>query len=196
MRSWNNPGKWYCNPLNFAEEVTADFELPDKIFILDSTIRNMTAIPGCEWSVEGAVDIATMADEVGVDIVEIDLVHGSMSASAKLLNMFEAIAKTDHNFKLVGTAWTHSRETIDHALDRGAEAVVMGPRNPDQFLEAYQYARSRGVEVGTYLGGRIENIPPEEGARDLDAILQDADLIYVAIHETPGQLPLRPGATT
>jgi len=186
MKSWNNPRKWHCNPLNFAEEVTADFELPDKIFVLDSTIRKMTGTPGCNWSVEGAVDITTMADEVGVGVVEVNLVHGNMPASEKLLKMFEAIAKTDHRFKLVGTAWASSRKTIDDAIDHGADAVCMGWRDLKQFLEVYEYARSRGVEVATHLGGRIENIPPDEGARGLNRILAEVDIIYVGIHENTG----------
>jgi len=186
MKSWNNPGKWRSNPLNFAEEVTADFELPDKIFVLDSTIRKMTGTPGSNWSAEGAVDITTMADEVGVGVVEVNLVHGDMPASEKLLNMFEAIAKTDHKFKLVGTAWTSFKKTIDDAIDHGADAVCMGWRNREQFLEAYEYARSRGVEVATSLGSRIRNIPPDEGARGLNKILSEVDPIYVGIHENTG----------
>ena len=186
MKIWNNEGKWSCNPMNFNDEVTAGFESPEKIVVLDSTIRKMTGTPGCNWSVAGAVDITSMANEVGVGIVEVNLVHGNMPASDKLLKMFEAIAKTKHDFTLVGTAWASDTSTIDDAIDHGADAVNIGGRHRDHFEEAYGYIRERGVKVATTLGTRIEHNPPEHVAKLLNDILVYADPIYIGIHENTG----------
>ena len=71
---WLNQGKWQVNPLNFSDEVRRDYEARPEIFMLDSTIRNMTAIPGSRWDVSGAVAMATLAAEIGVRIIEIDVI--------------------------------------------------------------------------------------------------------------------------
>src|SRR3990170_2735889 len=88
---WLNQGKWQVNPLNFSDEVRRDYEARPEIFMLDSTIRNMTAIPGSRWDVSGAVAMATLAAEIGVRIIEIDVVHGTQPPTPQVMEMFRKI---------------------------------------------------------------------------------------------------------
>ncbi len=187
---WNNPGKWVVNPLNYAPEVTGQFSGPKSAFVLDSTIRKMTGTPGCPWTAEGAVEICRMASEIGVKYVEVNLVHGPQPANPKLLGMFEAIAKEDFDFTLVGTAWARDKSTIDDAINHGADAVNVGAgaitaRDISEGLEAFEYAKEKGVGVASTLGGRLEHITPEAIADRINA-LQDVGLLYVGIHENTG----------
>ncbi|MGQ0571225.1 MAG: hypothetical protein ACT4P5_17115 [Armatimonadota bacterium] len=184
MKAWENPGKWHANPLNFSEEVTREFDTPERIFVLDSTLRKMTGTPGCHWTVEGAVEIAAASDEVGVGVVEVNVVHGNQPPSKKILDMFAAVATLKRRFKLFGTAWL-TKESIDDVIDRGADGVNFTRGDRAKFLELYEYARSRGVEVAMTMGGRIEHMPPAEAARCINQMLE-RDIAYVGIHENTG----------
>lgn len=183
-RMWNNPGKWHVNPLNFAPEVTAGFELPERIFILDSTIRKMTGTPGCKWDNGGAVSIVDAANEVGVGVIEVNLVHGGMPPSKRVLSMFEAIAQRPRKYTLVGTA-SATKESIDAVVDAGADAVNIGGRNQARINEGAEYAKSRGLKVASTMGARLEHLPPVEAARRLNELFE-VDPIYVGIHENTG----------
>src|SRR3989304_8097161 len=102
MRAWSNPGKWSVNPMNFSDEVTRDFELPERVFVLDSTLRKMTETPGCYWTDSDAIDIAQMADEIGVQYMIVNLVAGWKPPSKRILQMFERVATVRRRFRLFG----------------------------------------------------------------------------------------------
>lgn len=191
MKAWRNPGVWEVNPVNFYEEVTQDYQLPDRVFIVDSTLRKITETPGCDWTLEGAVDIAAIADEVGVQYMVINLVHRWQPPSRKILRMFEAVASLRRRFKLFGTSWL-TKESIDATIDSGADGVDLTRGDPANFEELFDYARGRGVEVAkSTAGGRIEHVPPSERARQIN-LISNKDLAYVGIHENKG--PTTPDA--
>ncbi len=62
--------KWWVSPYNFAEEVTAEFDIPDKVEIHDATLRDGEQTPGVVFRKEDKVRIAQMLDEVGVERIE------------------------------------------------------------------------------------------------------------------------------
>lgn len=178
-----NPEKWFVNPVNFSEEVIRDFDLAESVFVLDSTLRKMAETPGCYWTVDGAVDIAAAADEVGVKYMIVNLTAGWRPPSPKILKMFEAVARLQRKFKLFGTAWM-TKESIDWAIDRGADGVDLTRGEIARFDEMYEYARSRGVEVAkTMVGGRIDHLTPAELARQINRAAQK-DITYAAIHHS------------
>jgi len=186
MKAWLNPGKWSINPMNFFEEVTKEFDLPEHVFVLDSTLRKMTETPGCYWTTESALKIARAADEVGVPYMIVNLVAGWKPPSRRILDMFAAVARLPQRFRLVGTAWL-TKESIDAAIDRGADVVDLTRGDVSRFPELYDYARSHGVLVAKTMAvnGRIEHVPPSEMARQINALLE-RDLLYVGIHENKG----------
>lgn len=179
---WLNQGKWQVNPLNFSDEVRRDYEARPEIFMLDSTIRNMTAIPGSRWDVSGAVAMATLAAEIGVRIIEIDVVHGTQPPTPQVMEMFRKIRDVPRQrMKVFGSAWAR-KDSVDQVLDAGADGVIIEPDPVAVFRELAAYARSRGALVATTLGGRIEHMAPPEAAARLDRIV-DLELAYVSIHE-------------
>lgn len=187
MKTWHNPGKWNVNPMNFFPEVTKEFELPPRVFVLDSTLRKMTETPGCYWTPESAVEIARMADQVGVQYMIVNLVAGWKPPSKRILEMFEAVANLKpRRFKLIGTAWL-TQESIDAAIRRGADGVDLTRGDVNDFPKLYDYAASRGVFVAKTMAvnSRIEYVPPGELARQINSLL-DRDLVYVGIHENKG----------
>src|SRR5690606_33445665 len=133
------PGKWKTNPLNFDDAVTADWNPPERVGILDSTVRKITGTAGAKYSPGDIAELTQMASRVGVSWIEVNLVHGNMPSSQKLRDTFRAIAEKPHDFMLVGTAF-RNKETIDHAIENGADAVAVSTRditseNLDELLE-------------------------------------------------------------
>lgn len=185
----DNPGKWKTNPLNFDPEVTKGWSPPDKVGILDSTVRKITGTPGAKYNPADVAELTQLASRLGVRWIEVNLVHGNMPSSQKLRDMFKAIADKKHDFMLVGTAF-RNKETIDHAIDNGADAVSVSTRditkeNVDELLEWHDYVKSKGVKVSGTMGARIENNSVEQVIERINT-LASTDVEYIGIHENTG----------
>ncbi len=112
--------KWWVSPYNFAEEVTAEFDIPDKVEIHDATLRDGEQTPGVVFRKEDKVRIAQMLDEVGVERIE----AGMPAVSDE---DFQAI-KEISQLGLKARIFTFARALpvdIDKAIDCGADGVVI-----------------------------------------------------------------------
>lgn len=184
---WNNPGKWEVNPINFQEEIWQELSPPSRVCILDSTVRKITGTPGADYDPERVAELMAIADEMGVEWVEVNLVHGGMPSSPKLRKMFELIAQRKKNFTLVGTAWLDT-DTIDHALDHGADAVNISAGRPgakDKLPELYDYVHGKGKKVAATMGARVHNLSVQEVVDRLN-VPANLGAIYCGIHENTG----------
>lgn len=184
-----NPGKWKTNPLNFDDAVTADWSPPERVGILDSTVRKITGTAGAKYSPQDIAELTQLASRVGVTWIEVNLVHGNMPSSQKLRDTFRAIAEKPHDFMLVGTAF-RNKETIDHAIENGADAVAVSTRditseNLDELLKWHDYVKSQGVKVSATMGARIENLTAEEVSARISNLAK-TDVEYIGIHENTG----------
>lgn len=63
-------GKWWVSPSNYAEEVTSQFNFPEKVEILDTTLRDGEQQPGIIFTRQDKVKIAKKLAEVGVHRIE------------------------------------------------------------------------------------------------------------------------------
>ncbi|MDE0527099.1 MAG: hypothetical protein OXH85_00135 [Truepera sp.] len=184
-----NPDRWKTNPLNFAPEVTGEWSAPPQIGILDSTVRKVTGTPGAKYNPQDVAELTQLASRLGVRWIEVNLVHGNMPSSPKLRKMFAAIAEKDHDFMLVGTTF-RDKETIDHAIDNGADAVSISTRgitrdNLDDLKQWHEYAASKGVKVTATMGARIENLTVAEIVERINT-LASTEVEYIGIHENTG----------
>ena len=184
-----NPDRWKTNPLNFSPEVTGDWSAPEKIGILDSTVRKITGTAGAKYNPQDVAELTQIASRLGVRWIEVNLVHGNMPSSPKLRKMFAAIAERDHDFMLVGTAF-RDKDTIDHAIDNGADAVSVSTRditadNLDELKQWHAYVQSQGVKVTATMGARIENLTVDQVVERINT-LAATEVEYLGIHENTG----------
>jgi isopropylmalate/homocitrate/citramalate synthase len=195
---WNEPGKWFVNPLNFSPEVTKNFDAPESVFVLDSTVRKITSYPGCHWDIGGILEVCRAADELGVQIVEVNIMMGNMPATPRTLSMFEAIAKEGFKFKLFGTAF-RTKESIDQAIDRGANGINMSSRTGkvdagslqgeredlDEVADLFQYIKERGCLISQDMYNfmwLIQNMPPDSVSKRINRMAH-LGFEYIGIHE-------------
>ncbi|MFX1480120.1 MAG: LeuA family protein [Promethearchaeota archaeon] len=62
---WFNE-KWWISPLNYLEDVTKSYNLPKKVFVRDSTIREGEETPGVYYSLDQKVNIAEKLEDIGI----------------------------------------------------------------------------------------------------------------------------------
>ncbi|MCK5516871.1 MAG: hypothetical protein KAI39_08355, partial [Desulfobulbaceae bacterium] len=62
--------KWWVSPYNFVDEVTSQFDLPEKVEIHDATLRDGEQTPGVVFRKDDKIRIARKLDEVGVERIE------------------------------------------------------------------------------------------------------------------------------
>ncbi|MHA1338189.1 MAG: hypothetical protein ACTSPW_21040, partial [Promethearchaeota archaeon] len=67
---WFND-KWWISPLNFISEVRDTFNLPKRIYVRDSTIREGEETPGVCYTLEQKIKIAEMLEDIGVRDIDV-----------------------------------------------------------------------------------------------------------------------------
>lgn len=142
--------KWWVSPYNFFEEVTAEFDIPDRVEIHDSTLRDGEQTPGVVFRKEDKVRIAQMLDEVGVERIE----AGMPAVSDEDFQAIKEITKLGLKAKI----FTFARALpvdIDKALDCGADGVVIEipigyPKLKYQFGWTWEDVLRKSVECINY----------------------------------------------
>ncbi|MFX1324619.1 MAG: LeuA family protein [Promethearchaeota archaeon] len=62
---WFNE-KWWISPLNYKKEVMTDFNLPKKVYVRDSTIREGEETPGVYYTLDQKIRIAEKLEDIGI----------------------------------------------------------------------------------------------------------------------------------
>ena len=68
--AFREDGKWWVSPMNFEEEVVSKFNFPEKVLILDTTLRDGEQEPGIILTREDKIEIAKKLDAAGVHRIE------------------------------------------------------------------------------------------------------------------------------
>jgi len=142
--------KWWVSPYNFTEEVTSQFDLPEKVEIHDATLRDGEQTPGVVFRKEDKVRIAAMLDEVGVERIE----AGMPAVSEENFEAIKAISKLG----LQAQIFTFARALavdIDKAIDCGAHGVIVEipigyPKLKHQFGWTWEDVLRKSVECINY----------------------------------------------
>jgi isopropylmalate/homocitrate/citramalate synthase len=142
--------KWWVSPYNFTDEVTSDFQLPEKVRIHDATLRDGEQTPGVVFRPNDKVKIAKKLDEIGVDRIE----AGMPAVSDE---DFQAI-KQICSLGLKADIYTFARaitKDVDKAVECGADGVIIEvpigyPKLKYQFRWTWKDVFSRSADVINY----------------------------------------------
>ncbi|MHA2391028.1 MAG: LeuA family protein [Promethearchaeota archaeon] len=66
---WFNE-KWWISPLNYEETVNKGFNLPKKVFIRDSTIREGEETPGVYYTLDQKINIVEKLEDIGIEHID------------------------------------------------------------------------------------------------------------------------------
>jgi len=188
--------QWWVSPYNYAPEVRAKFDLPEKVSIHDATLRDGEQTPGVVMSVADKIEIAEKLDEIGVDRIE----AGMPAVSDQ---DFEAI-KQISRLGLKSRIYTFARAItadIDKAIECGCHGVIIEvpigyPKLKYQFKWTWEdvlrksvpvinHAKSRGLHV-VFFPYDTTRARQEDLQNLLTRIMQDAPPDSVGVVDTMG----------
>ena len=149
---------WHTSPWNFAPEVTAEWNFPEKIQIHDVTLRDGEQQAGLAFDFDDKIRIAEALAEAGVHRIE----AGMPVVSRDDARVVQELAKRNFGPRI----YAFSRcmvEDVKRAVDAGVEGVIMEvPASPhlielgyrweleraiDLSIESTKYAHDNGLEV-------------------------------------------------
>jgi len=67
---YREPGKWWVSPSNYEQEVTSQFNFPEKVEFLDTTLRDGEQQPSIILTKDEKVEIAKKLSEAGIQRIE------------------------------------------------------------------------------------------------------------------------------
>ncbi|MFX1411031.1 MAG: hypothetical protein ACFFA6_11815 [Promethearchaeota archaeon] len=67
--NWFNK-KWWVSPLNYSNDLRESFNLPKKVYVRDSTIREGEETPGVYYTLEQKIEIVEKLEELGVEHID------------------------------------------------------------------------------------------------------------------------------
>jgi methanogen homocitrate synthase len=192
--------KWYSENYwvgehNWNDEVRQQFDLPEKVWVHDCTLREAEQFPGIVLKPDEKIALAKVQDELGVSSIETFPV-----ISQQEREVTKEILKLNLNTQLRCLArWLHS--DIDAVLECGAKAVVLeNTINPwvvktcygqsedeivKKFVEAVKYAKDNGLEV-TAMPWDIGRTPIEFVERVYKAIVFEGGADRVTVSDGIG----------
>ena len=122
--SWFNEN-WWISPWNYQEEVRKNFNLPSKVFVRDSTIREGEETPGVSYTLEQKLDIAKKLEEIGVRHIDcgyVGKVKDHWDCAKKIKEIGLKLITYCHLSSNPST-WT---EEINNALDAEIDYIGFG----------------------------------------------------------------------
>ncbi len=63
---WFNE-KWWVSPYNYDQKLRESLNLPDKVYVRDSTIREGEETPGVYYTLDQKIKIVEKLEDIGVE---------------------------------------------------------------------------------------------------------------------------------
>ncbi len=186
---------------NLIEEARRGYDLPEKIFLKDQTLREGEQAAMSGFRLEDKIEIARMLDEVGVHYIQV----GYPGLSGSENRMIREIASLGLRAKVGGICLVYLpewHEQIDRALDTGVQwisvAYGLSPvrlshmmKVPlkeaiDRILKATEYASSKGLFV--QFNATDTTRTPLETLLDLYRKAVSAGAAMVGVSDTAGAM--------
>jgi len=188
--------QWWVSPYNYAPEVRAKFDLPEKVSIHDATLRDGEQTPGIVFSIADKIAIAEKLDEIGVDRIE----AGMPAVSDQDFEAIKQISKLGLKAKIYTFARAMTAD-IDKAIECGCHGVIIEvpigyPKLKYQFkwtwedvlrksVDVINHAKSRGLHV-VYFPYDTTRAREDDLRNLLTRIVQDSNPDSVGVVDTMG----------
>jgi len=188
--------EWWVSPYNYAPEVRAQFQLPERVSIHDATLRDGEQTPGVVMSVADKIAIAEKLDEVGVERIE----AGMPAVSDQDFTAIKEISRRGLKARIYTFARAINAD-IDKAIECGCHGVIIEipigyPKLQYQFKWTWEdvlkksigvvnYAKSRNLHV-VYFPYDTTRAREEDLKNLLTRLMQEAPPDSVGVVDTMG----------
>lgn len=172
---------WLVSPWNFMEEVTRDFNIPEKVTVVDTTMRDGEQTSGIVFSKDDKIRMAEKMAEVGIHGIEVCYMGVSEDDEAALRDL----SKRNLGHTKVYAACRAYPADVKRAADCGVYGVYMGIPSSSHSLEiAYGWtmeeAQDRSIKASLAAKelGLFSGVFPIDGSRtDMDWYMKFVDRI-------------------
>ncbi|MDR5694537.1 MAG: pyruvate carboxyltransferase [Armatimonadota bacterium] len=135
--------RWFTSPHNFAEEVRAGLQFPEKIQFHDITLRDGEQQAGVVFTKEDKIRIAEKLAEVGVHRIE----AGMPTVSKSDEEAIKEIVKRNLGPKIFAFSRCMVSD-IQRAVDCGVEGVVVEIPSSEHIIElGYQWPLQKAIDL-------------------------------------------------
>lgn len=188
-REYRLEGSHWVSPVNFDDEVTRDFDFPNPLGLIDSTLRKTNYTAGAETTIDGFLRIAQALEDIGIKDESLNLDWwGDDTPNARELEMVWEVLAGGFAFTCNvyadtllgngdGTPRIDPLSTVDLLLSIGAKVIAPGiveasspeseARQLRQLAEVVEYATSCGLEWTVTLA--------QAGRRGFDSMMRVAN---------------------
>ena len=128
--AFKEDGKWWVSPMNFEEEIVKDFNFPEKVLILDTTLRDGEQEPGIILTREDKIEIAKKLDAAGVHRIEAGCPMTSDEDRAAITEICKLGLKADIYCFVRGVL-----TDMDVAKECGVDGVIIEVPGSEQMLQ-------------------------------------------------------------
>lgn len=121
---WFNE-KWWISPINFNKEIRNSFNLPKRVFVRDSTIREGEETPGVYYSLDQKIKIVEKLEDIGIEHIDCGYI-GKVQDQWDLANQIKSLGlklKTYCHLSSNPINWT---EEIKKALEAKIDYIGFG----------------------------------------------------------------------
>jgi len=191
--------KWWTTPYNYAKKVREQFNLSERVYIHDVTLREAMQSPRVCLRPEEKIRIAKALDKLGVDSIE----NGAyMSEIEKEVTKELVKMQRNGELRVKVTPLVHwTEQDVDIALETGADRILISQTiNPwmvktlynideneltKRLVRVISYAKSNGLFVTAQVYDTYR-APLEFLERVLKSIVYEGGADHVAISDTRG----------
>lgn len=167
-------GRFWVSPDNFAEEVTSQFNFPEQIQILDTTLRDGEQEAGIIFTKEDKIAIAKKLDAAGVHRIEAGCPATSDEDAEAIREICKLGLKADIYCFVRGVL-----SDMDLAKSCGVDGVIMEIPGSEQMLQGgmrwgAEKAINSAIEATKYahsLGLKITYFPSDASRATLDFLI-------------------------
>lgn len=124
---WFNE-KWWISSLNYIDEVRESFNLPNRVYVRDSTIREGEETPGVYYTLDQKIKIVEKLEELGVEHIDCGYI-GQVPDQWDLANQIKELGiklKTYSHLSSNPSRWTYEiKKSLEAKLDYIGFGIVL-----------------------------------------------------------------------
>ena len=193
-------GKWWVSPDNYVKEITEQYEFPETIEILDTTLRDGEQEAGIVFTKEDKIAIAKKLDEIGVHRIE----AGTPATSAEDEEAIREICQLGLKAKIYCFV-RGVKKDMDLAKSCGVDGVLVEVPGSEHMLKGGMNwdgakAIQASIEATKYaheLGMKVTFFPSDASRANLDFLCNNLNAIInggghvdsIALVDTIGGFP-------
>ena len=124
---WFNE-KWWISPFNYNDEVRNSFNLPKRVYVRDSTIREGEETPGVYYTLDQKIEIVEKLEELGVEHIDCGYI-GQVQDQWDLANQIKELGfklKTYSHLSSNPSRWNDEiKKSLEAKLDYIGFGIVL-----------------------------------------------------------------------